>query len=513
MKASIINRRDNSTMSFWRKAHSAEKFQENGLWGLKSPTGEIVLEPKYDQIEFCADFIYVHYENRHTFFRKNGSSSDCCDLDDDYRFYENGHVGLRYSDGSDFLPAEYDEIIDWKDDSDVVYVRKGNEFHYYNRNHEEILTDVEDIKEDRWPHCPFNLGEDQNRGVLLCIEPIERKSGNNDCFAYGQWVRLSRIRYADIRKIFGNCKVVAIPENIIEHFEDKDTYIYSARTCTANGEMPLTACIEKFKTLGCYDSSWEYLLKISTNSRTKIDPHDLYNVVKHFENNNLETGFSGCIDFNIAIDIDESLANGEVRVFQVHFFWDDMGEFLEDEIKMDILPNGSVDEVMNTMSALSPTEKNKLLQEAFWWVEYSKDRSWEETKRVLEFLESDGCRDYTTLIRRNIEINYFYMEKISSDEWKFKKDIISWAMDNGGELNAIKNGQTLYETFLEKVENAREVTKKEESEALESINKADEFAEWLKSIGAITAAEQHERIEAKINGLSPKEVLELTKYA
>ena len=113
----------------------------------------------------------------------------------------------------------------------------------------------------------------------------------------------------------------------------------------------------------------------------------------------------------------------------------------------------------------------------------------------------------------NIEIKYFYMEKISSDEWKFKKDIISWAMDNGGELNAIENGQTLYETFLDNVENAREVTKKEESEALESINKADEFAEWLKSIGAITAAEQHERIEAKINGLSPKEVLELTKYA
>ena len=56
MKASIINRRDNSTISFWGKAHSAEKFQENGLWGLKSPTGEIVLEPKYDQIEFCADF-------------------------------------------------------------------------------------------------------------------------------------------------------------------------------------------------------------------------------------------------------------------------------------------------------------------------------------------------------------------------------------------------------------------------------------------------------------------------
>ena len=494
---------------FWQRAHSAEKFQESGLWGLKLATGEIVLEPKYDQIEFCADFIYAHYEGRHTFFYKNGGSSDRSDCDDDYLFYENGMIGLKNSDGSIFLPAVYDEIIDWGVDCDVVYVRKGSEFHYFNHNHDEILTDVDIIPEDRWPLCPFNLGEDQNREVLLCIEPIEKETCNRDCFAYGQWVRLSRIPYKSIREIFADCKVVEMPQNAIEHFEHKHTYIYSARTCTASGEMPLTTCIEKFKTLGCYDSSWEFLLKISTNSRTKINPHDLYNVVKHFENNDLETGFSGCIDYDIAVDIDETLADGEVRVFQVHFFWDDMGEFLFDDSKMNTLPNGTIDEVRSALDALSPEDRGDLLEDAFWWVKYSENRSWEATKQVLEYLKEQGCDTFTSLITRHLDINFFGMEDITPTEWKFKKEIISWAISNGGELNIIKDGKTLYEKFVDDIEKARVISDKDNTDALESIRNAERLAEWLKSKGAITAAEQHSKIDATLDGLSPKEVLEL----
>lgn len=71
---------------FWEKAIASEKFMDGGLWGLKAPDGEIVLSPKYDQIEICSDFIYAHYDDRYTIFYKNNSMTDCGDEEDDYRF-------------------------------------------------------------------------------------------------------------------------------------------------------------------------------------------------------------------------------------------------------------------------------------------------------------------------------------------------------------------------------------------------------------------------------------------
>ncbi len=491
---------------FWNQVTSAVKFQENGLFGLMSPTGEIILEAQYDKVEVCADFVYAHYDNRHRYYYKNGGVSDCADRDDDYRFYENGKIGLHYSDGRAFLPAEYDEIIDWGHDSDVVYVRKGKEYHYYNHNKEEILTDVQDIEEDVYPECPYNLGEDQNRNVLLCVEPIQKHERNSDCFAYGQWVRLSRIRCQDVRTIFSDCELVNIPVDAIEKFEDKYTYIYSARTSKGKGEFPVMSCIEKFKTLGCYGSSWNYLLKISVNRKTVINPHDLYNAIKFFEN--IEYG--ECIRYDIAIAYDESLEDGEVEVFQIHYYWDDMGEFLYDTFRQVTLCEGTLEEIKESLNTLSPQKRRRMLSEAYWFIGYSEKRNWEETEKVLDYLKSEGCNNITLLIRELLDINPYYMEEISPAEWQFKKDIVSWAISNGGQLNFIHNGMTLYEEFVANLDSAKE-RKEDNLETIASIENAEKFAKWLKSLGAINAFEQRKIIESKIDGLSPSELLILVK--
>ena len=492
------------TMSFWEKAVSAEKFEENGLWGLKSPLGEIVLLPKHDQIEFCTDFIYAHYESRHTFYYKSGSSWDCADDEDDYCFYENGKIGLKTCEGDILLPAMYDDINDWGADCDVIYVRNGKDFHYFNHNLEEILTEVDEIPEDEYPDCPYNLGEDQNRNVLLCVEPIEKKNGSRDCYAYNQWVRLSRIPCNNVREMFDDCKVVKMPSDAIDHFEDKCTYIYSARTCTSGDNFPLTACIRKLQSLGCYDSSWCYLLKISTNKTTKLNPHDLYNVIKHFESD-LE---GEVIRYIIAIDYDESLDNDEVRLFQLHYFWDDMGAFLYDAFLQETLPEGSVDEVKEVLDRKLYLERKKMLADAYWGIKYSENRSWDDTQNVLEYLKTEGANNYSKLIADHIKINSYWMEEITPEMWQFKKNVITWALDNGGQLNQIHNGKTLYETFVEDLNSAKE-NPGDKPGYKESVENAEVFAEWLKSKGAITATEQREKIMAKLDGLNPQEVFEL----
>lgn len=501
-----IRKVNEETRSFWERVTSAVKFEKDGLWGLKSPSGEIVLAPKYDQVELCTDFVYAHYEDRHKFFYKDGGETDCADRDDEYQFYENGMVGLKDVDGNVILEPKYDEIYEWGENCDVIYTRLGKDYHYYNHNLEEILTDVEYIEEDTEPECPYSIGEDQNRNIMLCVEPISTKEGDRDCFAYGQWVRLNRIRCKDVRKIFSDCEVVNITSDAIEKFEDKDTYIYSARICQDMGDYPITSCIEKFKTLGCYNSSWNYLLKISYNKKTKINPHDLYNLIKHFE----DIEYDLCIRFDIAIDYDDSLEEGVVQVFQLHYFWDDMGAFLYDDFLQEILPNGTIDEIRKVLDNKSSVERRKLIADAYWWITNSKTRSWDDTKKVLEFLKSVGSDDFSMLIACNMKINRYWIEEITPAGWQFKKDIISWALQNGGQLNQIDNGKTLFDQYIEDLETAKE-HKEKTLGWQESFRNADSFAEWLKSVGAISTVEQRRKIEAKLDGLAPQEVLELVK--
>lgn len=415
-------------------------------------------------------------------------------------------VGLKTADGGILFPAMYDEILDWGNDCDVVYVRKGHEFHYYTHDKEEILTDTPTLPEDAYPEMPYNLGEDQCRNILVCVEPTDESKGSDVCYAYNQMVKLSRILYKDVKNIFANCRVVKMSDDAIFRFEDEDTYIYSARKCKSSAHFPISDCIKQFHTLGVYDSSWFYLIKIDINPQTIINPHDLYNVIKHFE----DIEYNLCLSYDIAIDYDESLAVGEVRVLQIHYFSDDMGAFLDDSFKQGVLPNGSVRDVINALDSFTPIQRRRQLIDAYWWITYSEKRNWEETESVLNFLKSASCCNLTMLVDRMTDINYFYFENITDAEWNFRKNTISWALANGAQLNFVTNGMTPYEKVLDSINHAIEY-RANVKEAGSPIKKVEAFAHWLQSIGAHSAQEQRSIIETKLEGLSPQEVINLVK--
>ena len=486
------------------QGQQVEKFQENGFWGIKDMTGKVVLSTKYDQIEFCADFVYAHYEQRHTFFYKSGGSSDCCDQDDDYHFYENGKVGLNDCEGKIVFPAAYDEIDDWGKDCDVVYVRDGKDWHYFTHNHEEILTDVESMECDAYPEMPYCLGEDQNREVLLCVEPIDTKEGNRDCYAYNQWVRLSRIPRSQIRSIFESCDILPFPTEEIGRFEDKDTYIYSARKCSAKGAMPITQCIEKFKTLGVYDVSWHYMLKISVNHNTAINPHDLYNAIRHFQD------IEDRSRLEIGIAHDDTLEDGEIEVFQVHYFWDDMGAFLDDTFIQEMLPESPVEEIKDYIEGLSAKEREKRTYDAILEVEYSERREWKETTQVLEYLNEVGPNRLNNLVWKVLWFNTFWMEKITPEEWGFKRNVIIWAKDHGASINCMRDSKSMIEALEANTLEAEE-RRHEGVAAQESLKNAFGFLEWFKSLGPMSASDIQKTVESRIDGLSPVEVLEVVR--
>ena len=50
-----INSYKKENIAHMAKAKNGYKFCENGLWGVKSVGGEVLIPAKYDQIEICSD--------------------------------------------------------------------------------------------------------------------------------------------------------------------------------------------------------------------------------------------------------------------------------------------------------------------------------------------------------------------------------------------------------------------------------------------------------------------------
>ena len=491
----IINDYHGTYKELMEAARDGYKFQENGLWGLKAQDGTILFPPKYDQLEICADYVWAHYGNRYKYFYYNGSTTEGPDDDDDLRFYQDGKIGLRHSDGSILLPPIYDKIIDWGTDCDVIYTRVGKEFHYYNHAKEEILTKVDNIPEDAYPTCPYNLGEDQKRHVLLCVEPAPAQKGEDCCYAYGQWVRLSRIPSKDIAQIFASCSIVPMPATAIRDFYSDDTYIYSARYCKANGATPIADCLETLKSFDIYDTSWRYLVKVAINHNTLLDPHDLYTLVKHFE----DIEHDDCIDYHICIGYDTTLADGEVSIFQVHYFSDDGGAFLYNTLYQSILPHGTLEEVIDGINHSSTREDD--IRTAYYWMTYSESRPWSETRKILDWLYAQGAADTKYIVARNASFNHCWIEEISDKEWTYRSRMLTWAVSHGANINLIQNGRTIADNLLYDIEIAREIDREQENE--HHIKKAEHLHQHIVLLGGKTTAEQRAFIVGRISGLSP----------
>lgn len=478
------------------------KYQgENGLFGIKSANGDILEDAKYDQIEYCEDYIYLHYGERHKFIYSNGVCYDCKDSVDEYEFYEKGKVGLKDENGNILLEAKYDEIIDYNGDCDIIYARNGDEYHYYNHGLQEILTDVRVIEEDNEPLHPFTLCEDQNTNVLTCVEPTNDPNATNVCHAFGQRVSMSRIGRSEVSSYFntGNF-VVKLDDDCLDDFYNKNTYIYSARKVRSSADKPIADCVNKLKDLGCYDSSWSFLVKISANQQTCIDINDLYEVVILFEDYD-EYGVRPPL--SIAFEYDNTLSIGEAQIFQVHYFRDNGPGFLKDDFLMEVLPNGSLDEAMKCFFSREDIEETKKI--CYWRVNELKERSWAETEKVLDFLYQQKCKCVNIITYCIIDgIHRFSYDEKTEAHYEYYRNLITWVLHHGGRLNNVIRGVTEIDYLQKQID---DILKYEDKYDALAINRLKGFIDFLKSMGGLTKSEYRAIMRSKVKGMTIQEVL------
>ena len=83
-----------------------------------------------------------------------------------------------------------------------------------------------------------------------------------------------------------------------------------------------------------------------------------------------------------------------------------------------------------------------------------------------------------------------------------KKGIVSWAANNGGYLNSIWQGKTIYD---ELTEDLKQVEGKLDAESLQPL---EDFLSFLRSIGAKTAKEERKYRKERLSKLYLDQLLD-----
>ncbi|MBP5420512.1 MAG: hypothetical protein J6Y72_11960 [Bacteroidales bacterium] len=498
-----------STLTFngkilWRDADTAVMFEKNGHIGWKTPTGNLVMPPIFDQIEICDSYIWAKYSNRQIFVYKNGEMTDQCIFGDE--FYEHGKKGIKNPDGTILFPAIYDEIYRWSDDSDVFYTRIGQEFHYYNSNHDEILTTYRKFDGVDDELTPYYISEEQKRGTLVTMQITSDLSDPQSCVCFGQKVRLDRILKSEVSDIIRNhCEVWDKGASCVDDFNSAFTYIYSAYYAQSKSSTPIEDCLKQFEKMDCYQTSWSFMVKIWTNSNTKIANTELSKFVWHFQDlKKMASGISNPMNL-LTIGYDDSLADGEVKMFQVNYFSDHCPIFELDDIYSDAL-DGGIDNYKAKMQLLKETlEKEKT--EHKWTDEvyqsiydeyfgrssisgYYRHFDLKKKKELLDYLiDKEGGSVSSTAFRtcQNLSIDVCIgcmSDSVAETERAYQK--IKWALGRSSSLKLVVKGRSSLDFIQDAIRKFEETKGKEQKTKLQIFKKIERL---LLKNGALSAAE------------------------
>ena len=490
----------------WKEAPNAVVFEKNGLIGWKTPSGDLIMPPIFDQIEICSEYIYAHYTKRELIVYKGGTLSYGPDSSDKGRFYQNGKVGIKKHDGSILFPAIYDEIYRWSNDSDVFYTRIGNEFHYYNSNHEEILTTYRKFESVDDKFTPYYVTEETNRKTLVTMQITNDLNDSQSCVCFGQKVRLDRILKSEVADIIkSHCEVWSKGASCVDNFNSAFTYIYSAYYAQSNSSTPIEDCLKQFEQMHCYRTSWFLMVKIWTNRNTKIANADLCKLVWFFQDlENMMYSSTDPMNF-VTIGYDDSLADGEVKMFQVNYFTDHWPDFELDNIVDDAM-SGDIDNYEAKMQLLKEALKKEKVENNWtddvyqsFYDEYFrnnaisddyKDFDLKKEKELLDYLVDEKkynveetafriCQtlqldvDFGGILDNSVRVNRAYQK-------------IKWALSHGSSLKPVIKKQSCLDLIRDSISKIEKSDEKGQKTKLQIFKKIERL---LLKNGALTATE------------------------
>lgn len=319
------------------------KISENEahLWGATDDSGKILIPFVFDEITLIDDGYFCRAWRDYVWFDdkgKAGSSSrsnkfwinentakkgwryglDNVPMEKEYGVlikYENGKFGVLDMEKRPILPCEFDEVWRWPS-CDVLETRKGTEYQYFDLSGKRILTKHRNGPVEN-SLAPYTISEQQSDIALMTMEFVDSCYDEQCCICYGHPTRLDRILRQKIEYLMRKyCDYKDFPEDAFHRFNGWDTYLYRAYIAHGTGENPMGDCVRELHEMRCYSSSWFYLDKVMTNENTHLSDEEL-ELLSYAASDNEHNG-----ETKIGYGIDESLEDGEVKVFHLEYFAD-----------------------------------------------------------------------------------------------------------------------------------------------------------------------------------------------
>lgn len=463
---------------FRSEVPTAILFHEGERVGWKTPSRDLILPP----IFYCIAIdeqknVYTVYGNGEIrFWGDSDIEYKHWHFDDELIFEQNGKFGLKNRDGSILFPAIYDEIYSWDFGIDVYYTRIGNEFHYYNSKHEEILTTYRKFDGIDDKLKPYFLSYDKDDKVIVTMQLTPGKSDTQTCVIDGENVRLDRITKSEAGFLVkNNCEIWDNGVKQLKRFYNYFSKVDSVCYAQSKSDTPITDCINQLMKMIAYPHAYNYIIKIWTNRNTTISISQMNELIYFYLNDtNLNPTVDAPMDC-IAIGYDDSLEDGMVKMFQVIYTNErEPNEF--DEMYKDAI-SGTIDDYLGKMSKLLAqieisTSKNDGTNDAYLYHSYldavSQYReiggnyggiAWEDELELLNYLIYHKhyslkktafyvCRE----LFRNAQFNDFNEADI---RYAFKK--IRWAIRFGSDCLTVINGKTCLDYIQRAIEAVKKV--------------------------------------------------------
>lgn len=452
---------DNSTPL--EKARRGEIFESDGLYGIKDEDGTVTYPAKYSFIGKCIDHV-LFLEPSGNYVKMSAGCMESGFMPEDERpFVLNGKAGIK-KDGKVIIPAEYDYIKSKFGETVFYAVKNGREM-YINDEGKEVLTRVRRFEGEDAQSSPFWLCSnefDYITAMNYVGTPID--DNPNVVKIYNNWIELERYSKEEIMKmLIDPSDDLSLSEKNLELLCNDFSYEYSFYFANAKGKKPLSSCMEQFKNMHAFSNSWYFVIKLWQAPGEQVTAKELRNFVHELHKNRV----IGSPIF--AVGHDEHLKPGEVKMLMVTHYHERCWPAQFEYDWAEKLRTLSIASLMREAPALRKEVDEYVLDEykeevfqdqlldCIKGMKYYYDVSWEDVRKALDYFLSIGSP-----IKRAL-INYAYNAQRASGkaETEFYLHAAIWAVENGDDVNACRNGASVLDivaNIMEKCLNDTTIT-------------------------------------------------------
>ena len=452
---------DNSTPL--EKARRGEIFESDGLYGIKDEDGTVTYPAKYSFIGKCIDHVLFLEPSGNYVKMTEGCTESGFMAEDERPFVINGKAGIK-KDGKVIIPAEYDYIKSKFGETVFYAVKNGREM-YINDEGKEVLTRVRRFEGEDAQSSPFWLCSnefDYITAMNYVGTPID--DNPNVVKIYNNWIELERYSKEEIMKmLIDPSDDLSLSEKNLELLCNDFSYEYSFYFANAKGKKPLSSCMEQFKNMHAFSNSWYYVIKLWQAPGEHVTAKELRNFVHELHKNRV----IGNPIF--AVGHDEHLKTGEVKMLMVTHYHERCWPAQFEYDWAEKLRTLSIASLMREAPALRKEVDEYVLDEykeevfqdqlldCIKGMKYYYDVSWEDVRKALDYFLSIGSP-----IKRAL-INYAYNAQRASGkaETEFYLHAAIWAVENGDDVNACRNGASVLDivaNIMEKCLNDTTIT-------------------------------------------------------